>query len=145
MAMWEFAPGSPWNAIFCLVVFIAVGLRGVRRMSMARQSAARESKVLRCINTEGNRVHDRHVDSHTCFEQPQLLELFTSLERRRRQRDEFFQRLPPIRIEADVMIERPLAIGGRSAGEIERAQAAGRDGGANDLVNVGIGQLFSSW
>src|SRR6476646_8941771 len=120
MAMWEFAPSSPWNAIFCLVVFIAVGLRGVRRMSMAGQNATGHSEVLGCINTEWHRFHDRHVDAQARFEQPQLLELFTSFERRRWQRHEFLQRRPSIGVEPDVMVERPIAIRGRGAGEIKR-------------------------
>jgi len=47
---------------------------------MAIQSAARVSKVLGCINTERHRFHDGDIDAHAGFEQPQLFELFTSLE-----------------------------------------------------------------
>ena len=60
-------------------------------------------------------------------ERPQLFEPFAPLERRGRQGDEARERGAAIGVEADMVQQRPLAPRRASAGEIERAQPAGRD------------------
>ena len=68
------------------------------------------------------RCRQSHVDAHAGLQRAQLLELLALLERRRRQRDETFQRCAAISVEPDVMIKRAVARGRRGAGEIKRAQ-----------------------
>ena len=82
----------------------------------ARESAARPLEVGGSIDTERNSVNDRHVDAHAVLERPQLLELLAQLERRRPQRDEALQRRPAVGVDADVMVERPIAARERSRG-----------------------------
>ena len=56
-----------------------------------------------------------------------------------------FQRGAAVGVEADVVVARAVAMGRRGAGEIERAQTAGRDGRANDLHHIGIGKIFQEY
>ena len=65
------------------------------------------------------------------------------LERRGRQRDEALERRAAIGIEADVVVERPLAPGRGGAGEIERAQSRSADSGEpTTFTTFGIGALL---
>ncbi len=64
------------------------------------------------------------------------------LQRRWRQRDEALERGAAIGVEADVMVERPLAPGRGGAGEIERAQPVGDERRADDLDHVRVGLLL---
>ena len=64
----------------------------------------------------------RHIDAHAGFQRAQLLEPLALFQRRWRQRHEALQRGAAIGVEADVVVERPVAGGRGGAGEIERAQ-----------------------
>ena len=61
-------------------------------------------------------LRQRHVDAHAGFERAQLLEPLALLERGGRQCDEPLERGAAIRIEPDVVIERPLAATARWRG-----------------------------
>ena len=69
----------------------------------------------------------RDVDPHAGLQRAQLLQPLPPLQRRGRQRDEALQRRAAIGIEPDMVLQRPVAGRRGGAGEIERAQRAGRD------------------
>ena len=98
------APGSPWNTIFFKR---GIGLFGYP----ADMSMAGAVEVGGRVDAERDRVDDRHVDAHAGLERAELLELLALLERRRRQGDIALERRAAIGVEADVMIERPVARG----------------------------------
>lgn len=68
-------------------------------------------EVGRSIDTQRNRVNDLGVDAHAGFERAQLLERFAFFQRRWGKRHEALERRAAIGVEADVMVERPLAMG----------------------------------
>ncbi|ENN84443.1 hypothetical protein RHSP_22368 [Rhizobium freirei PRF 81] len=82
-------------------------------------------KVLGSIDTERDRVNDLHIDAHAGFQRPQLLQRFAPLERRWAEAHEFLQSCAAISVEADMMVERAVAVRGGGTGEVKRAQAAG--------------------
>src|SRR4029079_2279528 len=88
----------------------------------ALEQSTRPRKVGRSIDTERDSVNEPNMNAHTGLQRSELLELLPELEPRRRERYEARQCLPPVSIDADMMIERPLAIRRSSAGEIEGAQ-----------------------
>src|SRR5712671_395298 len=117
MAIWEFAPGSPWNAIFMFVVMAPC----ISRSGFC-QYLASGFKISGRIDAARHRVHDRDVDPHTRLDRPELLELFPQLQRGRGQRHKALQRRAAIGIKADVMVARPVAPGGCGTGKVKRAQ-----------------------
>ena len=85
-----------------------LGLRA--RAGAARlEQRARAFEIGRSIDTEGNHVNEGHVDAHPRLQRAQLLQLLALLEPARRQLDEARQSGAAIGIDADVVIERPLA------------------------------------
>src|ERR1700722_9361805 len=114
MAIWEFAPGSPWNAIFMVFVMAPCISR-----SGFGQYAPGGFKIGRRIDAARHRVHDGDVDPHPGLERPQLLELFLPFQRRGGQRYEALQRRAAIGIEPDMMVARPVAPRGGCAGEVK--------------------------
>src|SRR6266404_5736735 len=106
MAMWEFAPCSPWNAIFMVLVMAPCISR-----SAFRQYPASGFEIGRRIDAARHRVDDADVDPHAGLERPELLEFLLLLQRRRGQRNEALQRLTAIGIKADMMVARPVAPG----------------------------------
>src|SRR5882724_12331533 len=129
MAMWEFAPGSPWNAIFMVLVVVLIMAPCISRSGFC-QYLPGGFEVGRGIDAAGNRVHDGDVDPHPGLDRSELLELFLHLQRRRGQRDETLQRRAAIGIEADMMVARPVAPGGGGAGKVKRVQPPRADGRA---------------
>ena len=98
------------------------------------------------VDTERHAVDDGDVDPHAGLQRAQLLELLALLQRRRRQRDEALQRGAAIGVEADMMVERAVAIGRRGAGEIERAQPArGRSASRPPSPRSGLVRSSSVW
>ena len=73
------------------------------------QDRARPLQVLGRVDAERHAVDDRHVDAHAGFQRAQLLEPLALFERRGRQADEPLERGAAIGIEADVVVERPVA------------------------------------
>ena len=124
------------------MAFLGVFLRGyldVRRPCRTlSQHGAGCLKVLRRIDAERHGIDDRYVDAHAGLQRAKLLQLLALFERRGRQLDEAFQRRPAIGVKPDVMIERAVAGGRGGAGEIERAQPAGRDGEPTTLTTFGL-------
>ena len=116
-ARWELAPGSPW---------IDDLLHGRRRYAQpaAASKAAGAFEVARRVDAERNATDQRHVDAHAGLERTKLLQALALFERRRRQGDVALQRFAAEGIEADMVIERPLAEGCGGAGEIEGAEDA---------------------
>src|ERR1700716_1057466 len=121
MAIWEFAPCSPWNAIFMVLVIVLVMAPCISR-SAFRQYVPGGFKVGRRIDAARHRVHEGDVDPHAGLDRPELFELFLALQRGRGQRNETLQRCAAIGIEADMMVARPVAPGGRGARKVKRAQ-----------------------
>src|SRR5260370_26221862 len=114
MAIWELAPGSPWNAIFSLVMAPSIS------SSAICQYLAGGFEIGRGIDAAGHRVDDGDVDPHAGLQGPELLEFFLALERRGRQLDEALQRRAAIGIEADVMVAVPMRAWRRGARDGER-------------------------
>src|SRR5579863_975416 len=125
MAMWEFAPGSPWNAIFMILVDLVMAPCTSR--SGFGQYLTSSRKIGRGIDAARHGVDDPDVDPHSRLQRPQLLQFLLLLERRGGEADEALQRGAAIGVETDVMVARSLAMGGGRAGEIERAQPPGAD------------------
>src|SRR5437764_9390117 len=115
--MSEFAPGSPWKAIFSLLM-----ISPVRASTARRKQRARLLQVLGRIDAEDHIGGERDIDAHAGFERAQLLEPFALLQYRWRQLDEARQCFAPVCVEADVMIQRPFAGGRGRARGIERAE-----------------------
>ena len=68
------------------------------------------------VDAERHRADDLDVDAHAGLERAQLLELLAPFQRRRGKRHEALQRGAAIGVEADMMVERPLARTARSRG-----------------------------
>src|ERR1019366_4668070 len=94
MAIWEFAPGSPWNAIFMVLVMAPC----ISRSGFCQQKAGSD-EVLRSVHASRHRVHDGDVDPHTGLDRPQLLQLLPPLQGRRGERHETLQRRAAVGIE----------------------------------------------
>ena len=113
--------------------FLALAHERPDSMARARSKSSGVSTPSGTLSTIGD------VDAHAGFERAQLLELLAAFERRGRQRDEALERRAAIGVEADVMIERPLAGRRGGAGEVERAQPAGRRPGVpTTLTTLGL-------
>src|ERR1019366_752827 len=101
MAMWELAPGSPWNAIFMVLVMAPC----ISRSGFCQYPAG-GFEVRRRVDAARHGIDDHDVDPHAGLQRPQLLELLLPLQRRGGEADETLQSRPAIGIEADVMIAR---------------------------------------
>src|SRR5450631_2095692 len=117
MAIWELAPGSPWNAIFFGLVMAPC----ISRSSFC-QYLAGGFEVSRRIDPARHGIDDGDVDPHPGLQRPQLLELFLLFQHGGRKRHKTLQRRAAIGIEADVMVARPVAPGRGGAGKVERAK-----------------------
>src|SRR4051812_47884480 len=82
-AISEFAPGSPWNAIFSLLMTV---------FPSAAEQGAGLFQVFGGVDAENDVRRQRDVDTHAGLERAQLLEPLAALQRRGRQRDETGQR-----------------------------------------------------
>src|SRR5215470_13010051 len=143
MARCEFAPGSPWKTTFLGVVMARSGSRCCKAESTAAyDELAGTGEILGCVDAERYAVDDGGVDTHAGFERAQLFELLAPLERRRRQRDEPFQRGAAVGIEPDMVVMRPVAPGRLGAGEIERTQPFRSDRRADKLDHVRVAELL---
>src|ERR1700716_3388237 len=120
MAIWEFAPCSPWNAIFMVLVVVLVMAPCISRSGFC-QYLASGFKIGRRIDAARHRIDDGEVDPHAGFQRPKLLELFLLLQRGWRERNETLQCLTAIGIEPDMMVARPVAPGGSGARKVKRA------------------------
>src|ERR1700680_937656 len=118
MAIWEFAPGSPWNAIFLPVVVVSIMAPCISRSGFC-QYLASGFEIGRRVDPARHRVDDGGVDPHPGLERPQLLELLPQLQRGRRERDETLQRRTAIGIETDMVVARPVAPGSRGTGKVK--------------------------
>src|SRR5450759_2857875 len=141
MAIWEFAPGSPWNAIFMVLVMFVFLAPCISR-SAFRQYVPGGFEIGGGVDAAGHRVHDGDVDPHPGLERSELLEFFLLLQRRGGQRNEALQRRTAIGIKADMMVARPLAPRDGGAGKIKRAQPPCADRRADRLHYVRVGALF---
>src|ERR1700721_842988 len=96
MAIWELAPGSPWNAIFMvfvgLVMAPCISRSGFRQWPGVGQYLARGFEVGRSIDAARHGVDNSDVDPHAGLKRPQLFQLFLPFQRRRRQLHEAFER-----------------------------------------------------
>src|SRR5262249_13978090 len=107
-----------------------------------RENFTRPGKVGWSIDTERYGVNECDVDAHPRFERAELLELLADLERRRVQGHEVGECRAPEGVDADMVVERAIAMGRRSPGEVKSPQAAGTDGRAYHLHNIGVGALL---
>src|SRR5882757_6391362 len=121
MAIWEFAPGSPWNAILMVLVVVLVMAPCISRSGFCQHPAG-GFEIGRRIDAERYRIHDGGVDPHAGFQRSQLFELLALFQNRWRQLDVAFQRLPPIGVEPDVMVARAVAVRCDGTGEIQGPQ-----------------------
>src|ERR1700676_628397 len=123
MARWEFAPGSPWNAIFLGLVVILI-MPPCTSRSGFRQYLAGGFEVRRRVDATRHGVHDGDVDPQAGLDRPQLLQLLLSLQGRWGERNETLQRGAAIGIEADMMVARAVAPGRCGTRKVKRAQAS---------------------
>src|ERR1700693_4927032 len=114
MAIWEFAPGSPWNALFMYFVMAPC----ISRSGFC-QYLASGFEVGRRIDAERHRIHDGGVDPHSGFQRPELFELLALFQNGGRQLHDAPHPLPPIGIEPDVMVARAVAVRRGGTGEIQ--------------------------
>ena len=119
-AICELAPGSPWNTI---VFWDITRLVGWIRHPAAGAGAG---EVGRHVDAERHGVDEGDVDAHPGLQGAELLQPLAPLQRRGRKGNEAGERRPPVGVEPDMVIERPRPGGRGGAGEIERAQPAGR-------------------
>src|SRR5687768_7275199 len=103
MAIWELAPGSPWDANFSLLVMSSFWGPCISRSGFG-QHLAGGFEVGRGIDAPRDRVHDHDVDPHAGFQRSELLEFLLLLERRGRQRHKALQRGAAIGVKADMMV-----------------------------------------
>src|SRR3984893_8224188 len=116
MAIWEFAPGSPWNAIFMGLVGVLIMAPCISRSAFG-QYLAGGFEIGRGVDAARHGGDDGGVYPHAGLDRPKLLEFLLPLQRRRGQRHETVQRRTAIGIEADMMVARPVAPGGGGAGK----------------------------
>src|SRR5260370_12862444 len=128
MARWEFAPCSPWNAIFMVLVMAPC----ISRSGFC-QYAPGGFEVGRRIDAERHRIHDGSVDPHSGFQRPELFELLALFQNGLGQLDEALQRLPPIGVEPDVMVARAVAVRRGGTGEIQGPEPLVAHSGPPDL------------
>src|SRR6185295_1994416 len=110
MAIWELAPGSPWNAILSFLVMSRFSGAPCISRSAICQYAAGVFEVIGGIDPERHRIDDGGIDPHAGFQRPELLKFLALFQHRRRQLDEALQRPPPIGIEPDVVVARAVAV-----------------------------------
>src|SRR3981081_2360482 len=132
MAIWELAPGSPWNAIFMVFVMVPWFKR-----SGVGQNAASGFEIVGRINAERHRIHDGRVDPHSCFPRPALFELRALFQHRWLELDVALQRVAPIGVEPDVMVARTVAVRRGGAGKIQRPEPL--------AVQWGADQFYDAW
>src|SRR6478752_7363859 len=137
MAIWELAPGSPWNAIFLGLVMPPWTSR-----SGFGQYAPGSFKVRRRIDAARHGIYDGDVDPQAGLKRPKLLQFLLLFQRGGGKGHETLQRRAAIGIEADVMVARSLAPGGRGTREVERAQPPLRHRRADYLHYVRVRALF---
>src|SRR6266478_4478634 len=135
--MWEFAPCSPWNAIFLRLVMTPCISR-----SGFRQYVPGGFEIGWRIDAERHRIHDGGVDPHSGFQRPQLFQLLALFQNGWRQLDVAFQRLPPIGVESDVMVARAVAVRCGGAGEIQGPEPLAAQRGADELHDAWGGVFF---
>src|SRR5712675_2746321 len=140
MAIWEFAPGSPWNAIFFGLVVVLIMAPCISRSGFC-QYLTRGFEISRRIDAERHRIHDCGVDPHSGFQRPELFELLALFQNGRRQLDEALQRLPPIGVEPDVMVARAVAVRRGGTGEIQGPEPLVAQRGAHELHDA-WGRVF---
>src|SRR5688572_27204254 len=106
----------PWRAILlscssCLRggIFLPGSPPPCSLLLFRRQQRAGAVEIGGRVDSERDLVHERRVDAHAGFERPELLEALALLERAWRQRDESREGRAAERVDADVMIERPIA------------------------------------
>ena len=82
MAIWEFAPGSPWNAIFMVLVLLWSLSHGALYQPLSFSPVAWRVgyEVGRGVDAARHGVDDGDVDPHAGLERPQLLELLLPLQ-----------------------------------------------------------------
>src|SRR5665647_3434332 len=102
MAICEFAPGSPWNAIFSFFDVALIMAPCISRSGFCQYSAG-GFEVGRGVDAARHGVDDGNIDPHARLDRPQLFELFLLLPRRGRESDKALQRGTAIGIEADMV------------------------------------------
>src|ERR1700753_3556810 len=132
MAIWELAPGSPWNAIFSFLAVVLVMAPCSSRLSFG-QYAAGGFEVGRGVDPARHGFDDGDVDPHPGLQRAELFELLLLFQGRGWQFDESLQRRAAIGVKADMVVARPVAPGGGGAGEIQRPHPARADGRADRL------------
>src|SRR5262249_9343365 len=137
MAMWELAPGSPWNAIFILLISRSAPAAPCNSGSGFGKDAAGGLQVRRGVNAAGNGIDDGEVDAHAGLERPKLLQLLLQLQRRGRQRDEPLQRCAAVGVKADMVVTRSVPGGGGGAGKIQRTHPLTPKRGSHRLHHAG--------
>src|SRR5579859_2204712 len=123
MAIWELAPGSPWNAIFMVLVGLVMA-PCISRSEFGQsggQDLASGFEVVRGVDAARHGVDNSDVDPHAGLERPQLFQLLLLFQRRGGEADEALQRRAAIGVEPDVMVARPVAMGRGGSGEIKCA------------------------
>src|SRR5665213_1802251 len=71
MAMWEVAPGAPWNAIFWCLVVVVFMAPCISRSGFC-QYLAGGFQIRRGVDAARHGVDDGDVDPHAGLERPQL-------------------------------------------------------------------------
>ena len=147
-AICEFAPGSPWNAIFLRCSFLLFG--HLFQSECRSRQASRPVSTARALSKSSGVSTPSGTASTiaTSMRMPASSARNCSSFSRRSsgdggKRDETLQRRAAIGIKPDVVIERPVARRRRGAGEIERPQPRRRDRRADDLDHIGIGALVA--
>src|ERR1700744_6811628 len=105
MAMWELAPGAPWNAIFILLMSVILApCSSASPFCQCCQYPPRGFEVGGRVDPARYGVDDGDVDPHARFQRAKLLQPFLHLQRRGRQLDEALQRRTAIGVEAGVVV-----------------------------------------
>src|SRR6185369_7873402 len=142
MAIWELAPGSPWNAILSFLVMSRLSGGPFSSRSGFCQYPTGGFEVGGGVDAARDAVDDGDVDPHPGLQRAQLLELLLLLQRGRGQRHEPFQRGATVGIQANVVVARTVAMGRRGAGEIERTEPFRADRRTDRLHHAGGLILF---
>ena len=144
-AMWELAPGSPWNAIFSFLL-MALGYLFLGGLVAAAQVFASSRRVVsRSVGVSTPRrdgIDHGDVDPHAGFQRAELFEPLLPFQRRRRQLHEALQRRAAVGVEADMVVARPVAMRGGGAGEIQGAHPPPAERRTHRLHHIGVEALF---
>src|SRR5690349_18578338 len=118
MAMWELAPGSPWNAIFSVLLmlsgFVALPASCSSRLAVGKDSAC-GFEVGRSVDAARHGIDDGNIDPHVRFQRAELFQLFLLFQRRLRQLHEALQRRAAVGVEADMVVAGAVAMRGGGA------------------------------